>query len=183
MSSFYKIIILIVVIFSISTVNAQNWNMNIKGGVMLPGTVTIEYIGDVDTETGWIINTAYDAMVAEKLSMGGYFFYSGVTEEISGEGANIMAIGGTIKGRFPMRGGNQIRAGIILAYQMTSGDVFDDVEGLNVGFTGEFVFPLQNKKAVVTEIGFTTQPAGGNSDADVTWAPIFYLTVGYEFGG
>ena len=66
---------------------------------------------------------------------------------------------------------------------MSSGDSFDDVEGLNVGFTGEFVFPLENKKAVVTEIGFTTQPAGGNADADVTWAPIFYLTVGNEFGG
>jgi hypothetical protein len=182
MKGICKLVSIVTVILSISTVNAQNWNMNIKGGVMLPGTVSIEGV-EFDTETGWIINTAYDAMVAEKLSMGGYFFYSGVTAEYNGEGANIMAIGGTIKGRFPMRGGNQIRAGIILAYQMTSGDVFDDVEGLNVGFTGEFIFPLKNKKAVVTEIGFTTQPAGGNADADVTWAPIFYLTVGYEFGG
>jgi hypothetical protein len=82
-----------------------------------------------------------------------------------------------------MRGGNQIRAGIILAYQMTSGDAFDDVEGLNVGFTGEFVFPMKDKKAVVAELGFTSQPAGGNEDADVTWAPILYLTIGYEFGG
>jgi len=182
MKFFFTLLLITVVVFLITPAQAQNWNMNIKGGVMLPGTVSIEGF-DVDTETGWIINTAYDAMVAEKLSMGGYFFYAGITEEESGEGANIMTIGGTLKGRFPMRGGNQIRAGIILAYQMTSGDVFDDVEGLNVGFTGEYVIPMKNKKAVVVELGFTSQPAGGNADADVTWAPILYLTVGYEFGG
>ena len=182
MKTVYTCIVIAVMVVSISSVNAQNWNMNIKGGMMLPGTVTIEGV-DFDTESGWIINTAYDAMVAEKLSMGGYFFYSGITAEYNGEGANIMAIGGTLKGRFKMRGGNQIRPGIIFAYQMTSGDVFDDVEGLNVGFTGEFVLPLKNNNAVVAEVGFTTQPAGGNADADVTWAPIFYLTVGYEFGG
>ena len=82
-----------------------------------------------------------------------------------------------------MQNGNQVRAGLILAYQMTSGDVFDDVEGFNAGFTGEYVITLKDKKAVVIELGFTSQPAGGNADADVTWAPIFYLTVGYEFGG
>jgi len=182
MKLIFRLLLITVVVFSISSLQAQNWNMNFKGGVMLPGTVSIEGF-DVDTESGWIINTAYDAMVAQKLSMGGYFFYAGVTEEESGEGANIMTIGGTIKGRFPMSGGNQIRAGIILAYQMTSGDAFDDVEGLNVGFTSEYVIPMKNKKAVVVELGFTSQPAGGNEHADVTWAPILYLTVGYEFGG
>jgi len=182
MKSVYMLLLVAAIVFSISTAQAQNWNMNFKGGVMMPGTVSIEGF-EVDTETGWIINTAYDAMVAEKLSMGGYFFYSGITEESSGEGANIMSIGGTIKGRFKLQGGTQIRPGIVLAYQMTSGDVFDDVEGLNVGFTGEVAFPLKDNKAVVAEIGFCSQPAGGNSDADVTWAPIFYLAVGYEFGG
>jgi hypothetical protein len=70
-----------------------------------------------------------------------------------------------------------------LAYQITTGDAFDDVKGLNVGFTFEAAFPLKDFKAIVAELGFTTQPSGGNADADVTWAPIFYLTVGYEFGG
>ena len=168
----------------ISTGYAQNqsWNMNFKGGIMLPGTVTIEG-NDVDTEMGWIINTAYDAMVAEKFSMGGYLFYSGIESEY-GDAANILTIGGAFKGRFTMQSGTQIRPGLILAYQMTSGDAFDDVNGLNVGFTLEVAFPLKKKyTAIVGELGFTSQPSGGNEDADVTWAPIFYLTVGYEFGG
>ena len=175
-------VIIIFITISIGHAQNQSWNMNFKGGVMLPGTVTIEGY-DVDTEMGWIINTAYDAMVAEKFSMGGYLFYSGIESE-GGEPANILAIGGTLKGRFTMQSGTQIRPGLILAYQMTTGDAFDDVTGLDVGFTFEVAFPLKKKHtAIVGELGFTSQPAGGNEDADVTWAPVFYITIGYEFGG
>jgi len=179
-------VIILVVLFMTQILplqaQSQSWNFNIKGGILLPGTVTIEGF-DVDTDMGWIANAAFDALLAEKFSMGGYFFYAGTSPEESDESANIMSIGGTLKARFTLQGGTQIRPGVIFAYQMTTGDVFDDVTGFNVGFTGEVAFPLRNKNAIVTEIGFTSQPSGGNSDADVTWAPIFYLTVGYEFGG
>ncbi|MCK4559513.1 MAG: hypothetical protein KAV45_06985 [Calditrichia bacterium] len=180
------LVIVIAVLLSSTFVHAQkqSWNLNFKGGIMLPGTITVDGY-DGDTELGWIVNTAFDGMVAEKLSMGGYFFYSGISEAETGESlsANIMSIGGTIKGRFQLRSGTQLRPGLILAYQITTGDAFDDVKGLNVGFTFEAAFPLKDFKAIVAELGFTTQPSGGNADADVTWAPIFYLTVGYEFGG
>jgi len=178
----FTIVIFLVLMTSLAQAQSQSWNFNIKGGILLPGTVTIEG-SDVDTDMGWIANAAFDALLAEKVSMGGYLFYAGTTPEEGDASANILAIGGTIKARFTLQGGTQIRPGVILAYQMVSGDVFDDVSGLNVGFTGEVAFPLKNKNAIVTEIGFTSQPSGGNADADVTWAPIFYLTLGYEFGG
>ena len=184
----YKTILVICVALlltgSLAQAQNQSWNWNFKGGIILPGTVTVEGY-DADTELGWIVNTVFDAMVAEKLSMGGYFFYSGLTEAESGEsnGANIMSIGGTLKARFPLRGGTQLRPGVIFAYQITTGDAFDDVNGLNVGFTFEAAFPLKDRNAIVAEIGFTSQPSGGNSDVNVTWAPIFYLAVGYEIGG
>ena len=120
------LLIVIVVLISTSFVQAQkqSWNLNFKGGILLPGTVTVEGY-DGDTNLGWIVNTAFDAMVAEKLSMGGYFFYSGTSEAETGEdlSANIMSIGGTIKGRFALRGGTQLRPGLILAYQITTGDL------------------------------------------------------------
>jgi len=182
MLTIFTLVIFLILMTSLSQAQSQSWNFNIKGGLLLPGTVTIEGF-DVDTDMGWIVNTAFDALIVEKLSMGGYLFYAGTSPEESDESANILAIGGTIKARFTLQGGTQIRPGVILAYQMVSGDVFDDVSGLDVGFTGEVAFPLKNKNAIVAEIGFTTQPAGGNADADVTWSPIFYLTLGYEFGG
>ena len=90
-----------------------------------------------------------------------------------------MSIGGTIKGRFALQGGTQLRPGVILAYQLTTVDEVEDITGLNVGFTFEAAFPLKDHRAIVAELGFTTQPGGGNEDVDVTWGPIFYLTVGY----
>lgn len=182
--SILVIVLTVLLVSSLAHAQKQSWNWNFKGGIMLPGTVTIEGF-DADTELGWIANTAFDAMVAEKLSMGGYFFYSGITEAETGEslGANVLSIGGTLKGRFALRGGTQLRPGVIFAYQSTTGDAFDDISGLNVGFTFEAAFPLKDFNAIVAELGFTTQPSGGNEDADVTWGPIFYLTVGYEFGG
>jgi hypothetical protein len=177
-------VILLMVLISTSAVQAQkqSWNMNIKGGIILPGTVTVEGY-DADTEMGWIGNLAFDALLAEKLSMGGFFYYSGITPEDFDEGANIMGIGGSLKARFTLKSGMQIRPGVVFAYQMTSGDAFDDVNGFGVGFTGEVVFPLKDFNAIVAEIGFISQPSGGNEDVEVTWAPIFYLTLGYEFGG
>jgi hypothetical protein len=184
----YKTILVIVIALlltgSLVQAQEQSWNWNFKGGILFPGTITVEGF-DADTEMGWTANTAFDAMVAEKFSMGGFFSYSGTTEAESGEsyGANIMSIGGSFKGRFKLRGGTQLRPGLILAYQMTTGDAFDDLSGLNVGFTFEAAFPLKKYNAIIAELGFMSQPAGGNSDVDVTWAPIFYLTVGYEIGG
>jgi len=110
------LVIVIAVLLSSTFVHAQkqSWNLNFKGGIMLPGTITVEGY-DADTELGWIVNTAFDGMVAEKLSMGGYFFYSGISEAETGESlsANIMSIGGTIKGRFQLRSGTQLRPGLI----------------------------------------------------------------------
>jgi len=175
------IMLLCFIMATMGLAQQQSWNMNFKGGILMPGTVTVEGF-DVDTEMGWTANTAFDALLAEKFSMGGFFSYSG-TESEGGESANILAIGGTFKARFTLKGGTQLRPGLIMAYQMTTGDAFDDVDGLDVGFTFEVVFPLQDHNALVGELGFTSQPAGGNEDADVTWAPILYLTFGYEFGG
>ena len=101
------VIVIVVLLFgSFAHAQKQSWNWNFKGGILLPGTVVVEGF-DVGTELGWIVNTAFDAMVAEKLSMGGYFFYSGTSEAETGESnsANIMSIGGTIKGRFTLKGG------------------------------------------------------------------------------
>jgi hypothetical protein len=185
----YKAILVIVIALllfgSVAQALKQSWNWNFKGGILLPGTVTIEGVGDADTNMGWIINTAFDAMVAEKLSMGGYFFYSGTSEAETGNdnGANVMTIGGTLRGRFPLKGGTQLRPGVVFAYQITTGDAFDDLSGLNVGLSFDVAFPLKDFKAIVAELGFMTQPSGGNEDADITWGPMFYLTVGYEFGG
>ena len=57
------------------------------------------------------------------------------------------------------------------------------MDGLAVNLSVEFQYHLANSPAIpFLDIGFLSQPTGGNSDADVTWAPIFYLNVGAAYG-
>ena len=178
--------LMVLLVVTFATSQEQSWNVNFKGGLLLPGTVKIDG-GEVDTNTGWLIHGYVDAMVAPKLSLGGFVLFAGTSAADAPEGvdagANIITLGGTIKGRFKAGTSIYLRPGLALGYQMISGDAFDDVSGLDVGAIFEIVKPLQNKNAIVGELGFITQPSGGNEDADVTFGPIFYLTVGYEFGG
>ncbi len=169
---------------SVLTAQTQSWDLNIKAGLLLPGTVTISPPGvDLDTETGFIAQTNLDALVAPKLSVGARVVLASTSEEISGEGATVYSFGGTIKARFRLSSGWQVRPGIAFAYQLCIGESFEDVEGLDLGLIFEIVKPLNAHQAVLADIGFISQPAGGNEDADVTFAPIFYLTLGFEFGG
>jgi len=163
----------------------QSWAANAKFGLLFPGTVTISPPGvDVDTEIGWILHVKADALVSPKFSIGGLVSFAGTSAEESSESVSIMNFGGTLKGWFPMQNGWQIRPGVLLAYQLTTGDAFDDVSGFDIGAFAELAIPLKTRfNAVVAELGFISQPAGGNTDADVTWAPVFYLQLGYEFGG
>ncbi|MCX5754261.1 MAG: hypothetical protein NTW97_11600 [Candidatus Krumholzibacteria bacterium] len=184
-----SLLCLVLVVLSISVGHAQEqqWNLTFKGGPLIPGTVTIDPPGgDVDTDMGWLLNAYIDAMVAPKLSFGGFLLLAGTSASGGGtdSGATVATLGATVKGRFTLQNGMQLRPGLAIGYQMISGDAFDGVKGLDVGGIFEIVKPLaNNKNALVGEVGFITQPAGGNSDADVTFGPIFYLAFGYEFGG
>lgn len=181
---------LVLVALSISAGSAQekSWNFTIKGGLMLPGAVTVSPPGwDFDTGTGYLLNAYFDAMVAPKLSIGAFMMLAGPSVTVEGYdyGTTVTTLGATIKGRFTLQNGMQLRPGLALGYQMTSSDAYDDnVTGLDVGGIFEVVKPLKGSmNALVGELGFITQPSGGNADADVTWGPIFYLAFGYEFGG
>ena len=55
-----------------------------------------------------------------------------------------------------------------------------DTTGLDVGGFVEVAKPMSNgTQELLFEIGFVTQPSGGNDYADVTFGPHFYLTVGF----
>ena len=179
---------MVLVALSISAGNAQEqqWNFTAKGGLLMPGTVTVDPPGaDLDTNMGWILNAYYDAMVAPKLSIGGFFLLAGTSVDEADEGAMVTTLGATIKGHFTLQNGMKLRPGLAIGYQMTSSDAFDDnLKGLDVGGIFEVVKPLANSKnALVGELGFITQPSGGTEDYDVTWGPIFYFAFGYQFGG
>ncbi len=178
--------VLVALSVSVGHAQEQQWSITVKGGLLMPGSVTVESMS-LDTNMGFLANAYFDAMVAPKLSIGGFLqmAFPSVTAWGDDYGVTVTTLGATMKGRFPLQSGWILRPGLAFGYQMSSSDAYTDgVNGLGVGGLFEVIKPLANSKnALVGELGFITQPSGGNSDADVTWGPIFYFAFGYQFGG
>ena len=164
----------------------QSWNLGIKAGFLAPGSVYVEEVDeDFDLNAGPLLLATFDAMVAPKLSIGVFLLHARPTVTVFDEDydANITTFGGTIKGRFGGADALQVRPGLAVGYQLISSDEgVDDVKGLDVGGLVELSIPAGSIRVPI-ELGFISQPAGGNDDSDVTFSPIFYLAGGIEFGG
>jgi hypothetical protein len=53
-------------------------------------------------------------------------------------------------------------------------------EGLGLNFSTIFQFPMDNISPFV-DIGFMTQPTGGNDETDITYSPVFIIGGGVSF--
>jgi hypothetical protein len=115
--------------------------------------------------------------------MGLYFFYTPAKIEYFDQTANFVSIGMTIKPRFTLANGMQVRPGIAIGYNhIKSDDMVDPSNGLNVGFQIEVAKKVNEKLVLVGELGFVSQPVGGDGNVDITFPPVFYLCFGVEFG-
>ena len=167
------------------TSTSRRWNVNLKAGVLTAGEVYIEEADTtIDTEAGFLGQVDLDAYVAPMLSLGVFVLIATTEESESGEEGTVTTIGGTLKGRF---GGDrfEIRPGVAFGYQQIDVDVsgVKDTKGFDVAAVLEFAYYTSKKMAIVGELSFISQPAGGNDDSDVTFAPIMYFAGGVEFGG
>ena len=160
---------------------SENYSFSIKGGGLFSGKVNIAGF-DIDTELSPILKADLDGILSPKLSMGAFLIYSPVKIEEIDEKANTLSLGLTIKPRFTLNDGVEVRPGLAIGYtRISNDDLTDDPSsGLNVGFQFEIMKALNEKRGIVGEIGFISQPAGGNGDVEITFAPILYLTIGLE---
>ena len=161
--------------------SGQTWNLGAKGGLLFPGTVNVEGY-DADTEMGFMLGSYIDALIVPKLSLGAYADFYHTSTEIGGYSASVLSLGGTIKGRFCIRGLFELRPGVSFGYNYTSiEDADDGAHGYNIAGKLEAAIPVREHLNALVEISFLSQPAGGTGDADVTWAPIFFLAAGIEY--
>ncbi len=160
----------------------KRWWLGAKSGLLMPGTITAEG-GDYDSDAGLFSQITLDGAVAERLTLGG-FVQVGQTGFEGEVDASIITLGGAIKGRFPA-GKAEVRPGILLGYQKMTGEAFegmDDSSGLDVGGVMEVAVPINQTTDFLGEVGFISQPAGGNEDAEITFGPIFYVAAGAAWG-
>jgi hypothetical protein len=133
-----------------------------------------------------------DFFLIPKLSMGVYMNVGSI--KISGMGpfvgnspsVTMMEFGGSLKGRFIIaHGAVAIKAGVNIGYRMFTSDLkyADKVNAFAIGPDVEVQFATGSVVAPHLEIGFLSQPAGGNNDyTSITFPPIVYIGGGCSLG-
>ncbi len=158
-------------------------SFSLKAGMLFEG----EFYSDPPdayfaTDSGLMLQLNLETMLAEKMSAG--VLYSRANTAVSNDDTVINTYGVTLKAHINPDKAIKIRPGIAIGYQTIEFDSSqsDNIKGLGIGAFIELLFSNIAGVDVVTELGFITQPAGGNEDIDLTFAPIMYLTGGINFG-
>lgn len=170
---------------------SKKYDIGFSAGFWLPGTIDIEDVS-VDKDIGPLIRIFADSYINPKFAVGGYFSYS--TAVISYESveadADFLELGISFKPRFFIEPDIAVKPGLNIGYRIAqrelligyeSSDTDTSSQGLGVNLSVELQFMQPGDYIFFVEGGFITQPSGGNSDADVTWGPILYLTCGIAF--
>jgi len=192
--------ILIALIFAVSMTSSafagnlenRSHDIGLYGGVLFPGTISIDSDVasiDVDSEMGFTLKGYFDQFVLPMFAVGVYGQYSSTTLtygdlEVS---ADMYEFGLTFKPKFMITPTSAIKPGLEIGYRKSTresfapDDILTDADGLALNMSAEVQFMLDNGYIFGITLGFITQPTGGNEEADVTWAPIFYALAGIVF--
>jgi hypothetical protein len=156
------------------------WYVGGAVGVLFGGTISTDY-GEVGTTTGYTARLNADYFLVRRFSFGLLLQASG-TETEGGASASVVAIGPSLTAHLGNLDAFHFRATVGIQYQMTSVDAVSGsgITGLGIPFSIDLVFPTRSAN-LFGQVGFISQPTGGNSASDVAWKPMFYLAVGGEF--
>jgi hypothetical protein len=157
----------------------ESWRIGIVAGLLTGGDVYIDG-HHADSDAGFMLQGTWDSLIAAGFSVGLYGLLA--SSEVKNDEVRLYSLGATLKKGFGDRAGMQFRLGLNLGYQILSPDDGHSTKGLNVGGQAEVALPIGSRLNLLAQLGFISQPAGGNDDADVTFAPILYVGAGLEFG-
>ena len=150
----------------------KEWDLGLTAAYWLSGDISVSQY-DVEKEGSFLLRAFADSYITPKFSMGGFFNFSPYDQG----GASITAyeFGAAFKGRFFFSPDFAIKPGLNIGYRWSSGDT--EMDGLGVNLSIEFQKAMQ-KIIIFGEFGFLSQPAGGDANFDIQWAPIIYFGGG-----
>jgi hypothetical protein len=166
--------------FSIYGQSLQNRerDIGITAAYWLEGDVTVEGF-DATKDAAFLLRTFADFYLMPKLAMGLFFNFSPYT--IGNDDVTIYEFGGSIKPRFMLDKDLALKPGLNIGYRFTSADyAIYEIDALGLNLSIELQKQLKNM-ILHGEFGFLSQPAGGNSDVEVVFAPIIYFGAGITF--
>ena len=132
------------------------------------------FSGYVDTDPGFIFKYMKDTKSDSDVILGYYASYTSIGSD------NFIEGGFSLKKAFLGFNNKDARAGVSIGYRsLNIGDQSGD--GLAINFSCEIDLEKTDDMDPFVEFGFIAQPAGGNADVDLTWAPIVYVGIGTHF--
>lgn len=173
-------------IFAVEGISGRTWDVGFHIGPIFEGAVNVDPPDEeFDTDGGFLWGIDLDGYTGERLSMGLRILGTSVDlSEYSDVTLQITSINGTIKGHIPLGVKSEFRPGFIVGYNSITpdGTDLDDSAGLNLGLAAGYAYKINPRSCITAEFSFLSQVTGGGDDYDLTFAPIPFLQLGYEFG-
>lgn len=185
-------LILFLVLLSLpSGLAAQNSLMErtrdfgISAGYIFEGSAYFAEDEEYSAHTaGPMIRVFYDSYIMEKFAVGLYS-QAALTDfprYTTDSGAILVEAGFSFKPRFFVGENMAVKPGMNIGYRYYLADdewIESDGLGLNLGV--EFQYDTGASYLPFMEVGFLSQPWGGNEETDITYDPIVYLQAGIAF--
>lgn len=177
------------------TFEDKEYDIGIGTGVWLSGNAYVSLLDeDIEKEDTFFLRSFIDYYLIPELAIGGYINYSDVefkesksisfvgsdkVYEIPESGVSMIEFGATIKPRFILSPRMAVKPGFNVGQRRFISDSdFMESKGLGLNGSCEIQYLFSERMTFFGEIGFLMQPWGGNEDTDITFSPIFYLTLG-----
>ncbi|WP_146049328.1 autotransporter domain-containing protein [Alkalispirochaeta sphaeroplastigenens] len=99
--------------------------------------------------------------------------------DYKGNSFDTTEFGGALKARYFLTETFSLRPGLQFGYRrITIDEVSDDPRGVALNGTLEAQYHFPSGAIPYVDLGFMSQPFGGNRQWDLTWGPRFYLALG-----
>ena len=177
LKNLFKVVAVLVLLFSVSSAKGYNEQSSLSVSYLTAGEAYIEgYYGGgyVDTDPGFIFKYMKDTRSDSDVILGYYASYTSIGSD------NFIEGGFSLKKAFKGFSNNDARAGLSIGYRSLNIES-ENGDGLAINFSCELDLEKADNMDPFVEFGFITQPAGGNADVDLTWAPIVYIGIGAHF--
>ena len=160
------------------SIEGRTFDVGFTAGFWFSGNIVIQGV-DVDKDGAFMLRAFADSYLMPKLAVGGFFNFSPYSQ--SGIDITMFEFGASIKPKFIVAPDFAIKPGLNIGYRFTTSDFSPaEISALGINLSVEFQKSMSGV-LLIGELGFLSQPSGGNSDVDVTFAPIFYVSAGVGF--
>ena len=151
-------------------------------GVLTGGEVYIaEFDQFFDLESGASLLGFYDFFITDKFAIGGNVNIAFPSQEFLGETITFYELALALKVKFSLSNKVSYKPGFNLGYRLITSDDIDTIQGLGLNLTNEFQLNISENFIPFVDIGFISQPAGGNDEFNTTFSPLIVLRAGIAF--